>query len=141
LVRNQESTIPSLASRLLSYDWDAIGAARRRNFLSLTALLRAIPECGVKFELMWPELDDYDVPQSLPIRIIGPARDQVYARMNEDGFGVVSLYHTLIGEVRKDFVGLNHISRHITNFPVHQDVNVADFATMVASFRRHLADG
>ena len=138
LLNGQESTMPQLAASILSYDWKAIGNARRQNFLALTELLQSLPECGVTFELMWPHLDESDVPQTLPIRIVGSGRDAIYAAMNAAGFGMVSLYHTLIEAVTGDFDGLTELSRHIINFPVHQDVPTSALGAMVNSFRQEL---
>jgi hypothetical protein len=138
LVRGQKSTFTKIAEQLFSYDFSAISAARRRNFMALTALLEAAPEIGSGFELMWPVLSDHDVPQTLPVRIIGDGRDNIYRSTNQDGFGMVSLYHTLVPQVREDFPELTFLSRQITNFPVHQDVELRTLPSMVASFRRHL---
>jgi hypothetical protein len=138
LVSGQESTAPEFATRVLSYDWRAIGEIRRRNFCALTAILAASAERGAKFDLLWPELADGDVPQTLPVRILGDGRDGIYAAMNEDGFGMVSLYHTLIDAVAEAFDGLADLSRHIINFPVHQDVPAHEIQPMVDSFIRHL---
>ncbi|MFC9335671.1 DegT/DnrJ/EryC1/StrS family aminotransferase [Arthrobacter sp. NPDC057009] len=138
LIVSQASTRPDLAEQVMSYDWTAISQARRSNFIALSRLLAAMPECGSRFEMLWPALEDHDVPQSLPVRIMSGNRDGVYDGMNRDGFGMVSLYHTLIEPVRDDFLYLNQLSGEITNFPVHQDVPEASIPAMVASFRHHL---
>lgn len=140
LLTGQTSTRPELAQRLLEYDWGNIAKARRRVFLELTDRLIALPEHGREFELLWPELADTDVPQSLPVRVLGDARDDLYFGMNADGYGMVSLYHTLIEESRRRFPRLVALSRHIINFPIHQDVQVDDLDGMIASFRRHLSN-
>lgn len=137
----QRETARELAQHVL--DHDTLGIARRRqeNFRALTALLRAMPEHGVAFELMWPDLDDDDAPQTLPARILGPgreSRDHVYAAMNADGYGMVSLYHTLIPDLHGHEAMLD-LSQHIINFPVHQDVEPADYPGLVDSLTRALA--
>ncbi|MFG1677836.1 DegT/DnrJ/EryC1/StrS family aminotransferase [Micromonospora sp. NPDC049282] len=139
-ITGQRETEPAFSRHLL--DHDAVGIARRRqeNFRALTALLRALPERGRAFELMWPELHDDDAPQTLPVRILGAGRenrDHVYAAMNRDGFGMVSLYHTLIEHLR-DRPTMADLARHIINFPVHQDVTPKDYPALVGSFRRAL---
>ena len=135
LVTSQKSTRPALASTILSYNWASIASARRRNFETTVKLLRALPEHGTAFTLIWPELDADDVPQTLPVRIAGDNRDAIYRVMNEAGFGMVSLYHTLIEPVRIGFELENDLSKHIINFPVHQDVAVDDLSALVASFQ------
>jgi hypothetical protein len=139
LVKTQKSTVPELAARILSYDWRRISLDRRNNFLELTGLLSAMPECGVGFELLWPELLGRDVPQTLPVRILGDGRDAIYLGMNDDGFGMVSLYHTLIDRVAVGFDNLNALSSHIINFPVHQDSPPAALRPMIDAFKRHLS--
>ena len=138
LIRSQKSTLPEISEELVSYDFSSISRARRRNFQTLIELLRSTPEHGHRFQLIWPDLDDYDVPQTLPVRIVGSGRDDIYKGVNEDGYGLVSLYHTLVPQVRAGFPALNLLSRQITNFPVHQDVDISLFPAMVASFRKHL---
>lgn len=140
-VTGQVETAPELARHVL--DHDTLGIARRRqeNFRALTGLLQAMPEHGRAFELMWPHLDDDDAPQTLPARILGEGRenrDHVYAAMNADGYGMVSLYHTLIEDLREHEAMLD-LSRHIINFPVHQDVAPDDYPGLVDSFARALA--
>ncbi|WP_089155621.1 DegT/DnrJ/EryC1/StrS family aminotransferase [Micromonospora sp. NBS 11-29] len=139
-ISGQRETEPGFARHVL--DHDPVGIARRRqeNFRVLTGLLRALPELGSGFELMWPELADDDAPQTLPVRILGPGRDNrdhVYAAMNREGFGVVSLYHTLIEDLRAH-PSMARLSRHIINFPVHQDIAPDDYPALVGSFRRAL---
>lgn len=139
-ITGQRETEPALSRVLL--DHDTLGIARRRqeNFRVLTGLLVALPELGSAFELMWPVLDDDDAPQTLPVRIVSEdrrLRDHVYAEMNREGFGVVSLYHTLIEQLR-DHKEMADLSQHIINFPVHQDVSSEDYPALVDSFRRAL---
>lgn len=134
LVTTQRSTRPELAVDLLSYDWTKISATRRRNFTMLTELLLHSVGCGEQFTLLWPTLNADEVPQTLPVFIAGDWRDDVYERMNSQGFGMVSLYHTLIDEVRSSQVDLVTLSHHIINFPVHQDVSKDDVGRMADYF-------
>jgi dTDP-4-amino-4,6-dideoxygalactose transaminase len=138
LLSGQAGTRPELAQAILSHDWRAISETRRRNFEALTALLSELPEFGKSFRLLWPTLDDHDVPQTLPVYVVGRERSEIYSQMNAEGFGMVSLYHTLISQLGDDFPSLTELSRHILNFPVHQDVDRALLPAMVGSFQRHL---
>lgn len=140
LVKGQKSTMEELGVDILSYNWKSIARARRSNFAGIIERLEGLPECGSKFELLWPELGPTDVPQTLPVRIVGGSRDYIYERMNEEGFGMVSLYHTLIEHVRSDFVSMTDLSRHIINFPVHQDVSPELLDALVSAFRTHIND-
>lgn len=139
LVGAQRSTAPELAATVLSFDWHQIARRRRDTFTALTRLLRELPSCGTAFTLMWPNLSEGDVPQTLPIVVQGPQRDAVYAAMNAQGFGVVSLYHTLIEDVRTEYSSLVHLSGHILNLPVHQDVRADDLGPLVRALDDCLA--
>lgn len=134
----QRETAPELARFLLDYDWASIAAARRANFEAIAERLQASSRNGSDFALLWPECATGDVPQTLPIRILRGDRDTVYHRMNADGFGMVSLYHTLIEEVREGFPELVALSRAIINFPVHQDVDPDAIEALVESFELSL---
>jgi dTDP-4-amino-4,6-dideoxygalactose transaminase len=138
LLAGQRETAPELARFLLDYDWASIAAARCENFEAIGKRLRASPRNGSDFTLLWPECPAGDVPQTLPVRILRGDRDAVYHRMNAEGFGMVSLYHTLIEEVRDGFPELFALSRAIINFPVHQDVDPDAIEALVASFERSL---
>lgn len=135
LVREQTSTMPELAAEVMSFDWEIISKMRRDNFVGLSNRLNAMPEAGERFQLLWPDLNESDVPQTLPVLISGEERDTVYLSMNRDGYGMVSLYHTLIEEVRYSHPALQRLSRHIINFPLHQDVANQDLDRLVDAFR------
>ena len=137
-VRGATSTAPELANSIIDYDWAAIAERRRANFLGLSSRLSSLPECGDAFNLIWPKLNLTDVPQTLPVYVSGDMRDAIYGTMNEQGFGMVSLYHTLIPEVRQDHPELVRLARHIINFPCHQDVAESDLDELVTAFRRAL---
>lgn len=52
--------------------------------------------------------------------------------MNEAGFGVVSLYHTMIDAISdRDFPDSHRLARTIFNLPVHPDATPAALAAMV----------
>ncbi len=136
LLAGQRSTRPELAAELLAYDWLAIAAHRRRVFTELQARLSALPEAGGEFTCIWPELAPGDVPQSLPV-LVHHGRDEVYHAMNAAGLGVVSLYHTLVDEVRSEHA--RALARQIFNLPCHQDVELDDVPRLVDGLRAALA--
>ena len=138
ILTGQRETAPELARFLLDYDWASIAAARCSNFEAIAKRLRASSLNGSRFALLWPECAAGDVPQTLPVRILRGDRDAVYHRMNAEGFGMVSLYHTLIEEIRGSFPEMVALSRAIINFPVHQDVDPDAIEALVLSFERSL---
>jgi dTDP-4-amino-4,6-dideoxygalactose transaminase len=140
LVHQQRSTVPELAVEVMSFDWETISRRRRENFTGLVNRLNAVPEAGERFHILWSKLNEYDVPQTLPVLISGDGRDNIYTSMNNRGYGMVSLYHTLIEEVRFSHPALQQLSRHIINFPLHQDVMTRDLDALVDAFRIALGE-
>lgn len=73
-----------------------------------------------------------NIPQTFPILINIGDRNQIYQIMNDAGYGVVSLYHTMIEELRtdehRDAMWLSH---RIMNLPVHQDVDNEQYDALV----------
>jgi dTDP-4-amino-4,6-dideoxygalactose transaminase len=133
LIAGQQSTHDELAGEILSYDWREIARRRRDNFERIReALSPRAREVGVR--LMWSELHPLDVPQTMPVLLGMGGRDRVYAEMNEQGFGMVSLYHTLIPELRGFDETIDRTARTIINFPIHQDVDPARIGAMVERF-------
>jgi dTDP-4-amino-4,6-dideoxygalactose transaminase len=79
-----------------------------------------------------PELPLGVVPQSFPVVLCEASRDEVYQQMNDTGFGVVSLYHTLINAISPDAFPDSHwLARRILNLPVHQDATPEALEAMV----------
>ncbi|DAB27729.1 MAG: hypothetical protein A2513_05330 [Sulfurimonas sp. RIFOXYD12_FULL_33_39] len=89
--------------------------------------------------LLRPALKDV-VPQTLPILVPSEAkRDSLYFKLNELGFGVVSLYHELIKEVTEtEHENEFYLSRHVLNLPVHQDISFTDIDKMVETLGEYI---
>jgi len=51
--------------------------------------------------------------------------------MNKAGYGVTSLYHTLIDEIGDSYTVEHEISDRILNLPVHQDAEKRDLDQML----------
>jgi dTDP-4-amino-4,6-dideoxygalactose transaminase len=114
---------------LLEFDFIQIAKTRRNNaaiLMELVAPLRG------RVDLLFQSLPDGVVPQTLPILIRSASRDQIYNDLNNSGYGVVTLYHTLIKQITKeDFPVSHHLSQQILNLPVHQDISADQFEAMV----------
>ena len=134
LLSNQRSTAPQFATDLASYDLAAIARRRRDNFEKLADILSGSASYGDAFRLLWPCLAEGEVPQTLPVVMQRECRDAIYAEMNANGVGMVSLYHTLIPELVGRFPRMTWLAKHILNFPVHQDVTEADLRPMSECF-------
>ena len=73
-----------------------------------------------------------NIPHSFPILLRDVStRDAAYFALNNEGFGVVSLYHTLIDEIDNSFSVERNISQRILNLPIHQDAKESDLDVMI----------
>ena len=137
VARISQSTLrKQLPSILWDFDLAAIAMKRRENAQWLMEKLRPLePEISMLF----PFLPEGVSPQTLPILINRGVRDNLYLQMNDQGCGVVSLYHTLIEQIAsQDFPDSYWLSKHILNLPVHQDVSRALLTSMVESLQKLL---
>jgi len=113
------------------YDLNKISKIRKFNYLKLYDLIVS-DKCSEYFEPLKKDLQDNIIPQTFPIKILSGNRDSIYEIMNSAGYGVVSLYHTLIKELYKDeYVNSVNISKCILNLPIHQDINYIDNDRMI----------
>lgn len=118
----------------LVYDINGIASRRKNNY----SLLMALMEGNEDYFVPLKSIDDitFNVPQTFPIIIRRGNRDKIYEYMNERGYGVVSLYHTMIEELRND----EHseacwLSKRIMNLPVHQDCDGTEYAKMINTLK------
>ena len=112
------------------HDLATIARRRRGNAERLHDLLEPLAE---HLEPLWGPPGPGEVPQTYPVLIRNVSRDRLYFAMIEAGFGVVSLYHTMIKPIAEgpyaESIGL---SRKIINLPVHQDVEPKDLEELVS---------
>jgi len=135
LVRNRvvEDNYPAA---FCSHDLAAIAARRRRNAMALAELVREMDD---EVTPLFDCEGGSEVPQTYPVRLRRANRDAVYHEMNEAGFGVVSLYHTMIEPIREGGFGdAMNLSRQILNLPVHQDATPADMTLLVGRLKEAL---
>lgn len=140
----REESQPEVVSRLEQhasnpptsfYDYDLLGIAERRRTNSV-ALLDYLSEVGTAVSPLHTEVSSGVVPQTLPVLIHAPIRDELYFRLNAIGFGVVSLYHTLIAPIDPVLYPLSaSLSRNILNLPVHQDTDPKMLRRLVEHLR------
>lgn len=113
------------------YDIAAIARRRRENYMRLEELVSA-REVASNVAPLMPRLPDEVVPQTFPVVIRHGSRDAIYEEMNAAGYGVVSLYHTMIGPLRvPEYRASAALSRRILNLPVHQDVATDEYVGMM----------
>ena len=121
------------AVHLSDYDLKEISNVRLRNAKYLLARLGDFDEL---LKPLFPAIPIGVVPQTLPVVVVRGCRDDIYYWMNEAGFGVVSLYHTLIPEIpESDFAESHWLSKRVLNLPVHQDVTTRDLDELLQKLR------
>ena len=118
------------------YDLARIAARRRENARRLTELLR--PLAG-EVDPLWGDPHEGEVPQTYPVLVRNASRDRLYESMNDAGYGVVSLYHTMIRQIAPESFPQSHwLSLRVLNLPVHQDIEVGELEEMVACLGERL---
>ena len=106
----------------LPWNFD-LRAISNQRCVNLERLQELVDDCG-DAEPLWGRWPANCVPQTFPVLVNADVRDRVYREMNASGYGVVSLYHTLIDAIAQDqFPASHEVSRRILNLPVHQDVD------------------
>ena len=112
------------------YDINSIAKVRINNFKQLYAMMEGHEECFVPLRTL--EDIENNIPQTFPICICKGDRNKIYEIMNDRGFGLVSLYHTMIEELRNErHSEACHLSSVITNLPLHQDVDPREYPDMI----------
>lgn len=125
------------AEVFFSYDLYSIAAQRKANVSYLKKLLM---DCeGV--HPLWENTEDMETLQTFPV-IVGKAdRNTLYEKMNNAGFGVVSLYHTLIEDISRDeFPESYNLSGKILNLPVHQDISEQQLEELVECLKKTIKE-
>jgi len=119
------------------YDIQKIARLRRENYEELEKIIKDKKYLHL-FRPLKESKDHGIIPHTFPICIIHGDRNKIYTLMNEKGFGVVSLYHTLIEPLRtNEFRASLDLSRQILNLPVHQDVDRSHYEEMVALLAKY----
>jgi dTDP-4-amino-4,6-dideoxygalactose transaminase len=118
------------------FDLASIALRRRAN---AEAWLKVLEPFSGRLRPLWGAPRTGEVPQSMPFTVLGPSRDALYHELNRVGVGVVSLYHTLIDQLRgSEYEASCRLSATIINFPVHQDAAPADILATASIVERSL---
>lgn len=112
------------------YDINGIQEKRKSNFRKLFELVEGYS--NYFYPLKSIEDIQNNVPQSFPVVICQGCRNKIYEMMNHSGYGVVSLYHTLIKELQNiEFEDSLWLSERILNLPCHQDCDAELYKEMI----------
>ena len=126
------------AVKCTGFDLHAIAARRLANWAFLIARVRQLRKA---VRPLWPAAAPTFVPHSFPVVVRYADRDALYEWMNRRGFGVTSLYHSLIPEIgRADYPDSYWLSERILNLPLHQDVDSRQLGSLVDAFGRGLQE-
>jgi dTDP-4-amino-4,6-dideoxygalactose transaminase len=118
-----------LAYNPINYDYFTIASVRLAN---AEYLLKALEHLRGRIEPLHPSIKQGVVPQTLPVLVHSVDRNELYQIMNNAGFGVVSLYHTLISIIdEKQFPESHWVAKRILNLPVHQEATLDALAAMI----------
>jgi dTDP-4-amino-4,6-dideoxygalactose transaminase len=115
---------PAVAGEFDSWTFDLARIAGRRKQLSERFLgwIHSVLPAFVR--PLWNIWNKGAIAQSMPFVVMAGSRDRFRANLNRRGFGVISLCHTLSSHVSpSEFADSHWLSRHIINFPTHQDVD------------------
>ncbi len=124
--------IPDKDKNPYAYKTHQIAEVRRNNYKILMEILSKAEQQGFVESFRYLDRWEKDVPQSYPIRIKIGNRDKIYEIMNNEGYGVVSLYHTMIDVLQnKENKEAVKLSKCILNLPVHQDVDTNQYIPMI----------
>lgn len=143
-VNTREEFVPyhkiNLNYHIWEYDLKEIAIKRIHNARILEKLLRNTN--GLKI-LRYMEEFQNNVPQTFPIMLEkGIDRYNMYLKLNELGFGVVSLYHTLIRPLYNDQYKVSvEASKSILNLPVHQDVSEQELFLLCGELKKIIDEG
>ena len=115
---------------LFQYNMKEIARKRIENYMYILSVLKK--KAGLyRIKILREKLGGA-VPHSFPILLpTTELRDKLYFQMNDEGYGVASLYHTLVDEIDRSFTAVHEISSRILNLPVHQDAEKKDLGCML----------
>lgn len=104
---------------------------RLNNYIEINNLIQDYS--GFMKPLKSIDLIQHNIPQTFPILLNRGDRNKVYEIMNAKGYGVVSLYHTMIDEIKDNnlFEDSVWLSERILNLPIHQDIVLEEYNNMV----------
>jgi dTDP-4-amino-4,6-dideoxygalactose transaminase len=121
------------------FDFHIIAKKRKENARFIEQTLNRTK--GIRI-LRPTDIYSNQTPQTFPILFESINRDDFYFTMNEMGFGIVSLYHTMItppqAYEQTDWEKSKALSKTIVNLPVHQDADTQSLNLMCRAINDYL---
>lgn len=134
-VPDEDQISLEVATELLNSDYKKIREKRRHNFMLYEEKLSGIN--GI--EPMY-KLENYEIPQSFPIRVKNKLREPLYFYLMNKDMPTTALYYRLIDELTIEEYPLSHkISEEILNLPLHQDTTEQDVENIVKEIKVFMA--
>ena len=123
---------------ILEYDLNKIAEKRKKNAMIIEQELEKVQ--GIRI-LRKTNHYKNQTPQTYPILILNADKNEFYHKLNEKGFGVVSLYHTMIKDLQKEeYKTANDLGTKILNLPVHQDAEEEALKEMCKEIKKLLGE-
>ena len=114
-----------------------LGRMARRRIENAQKLQELLAPLEGRVDPLWDTLPPGVVPQTYPVIIRTVDRSKLYHEMNAAGYGVVSLYHTMITEIpATDFPDAHWLAARVMNLPVHPGVDEHGLRGLVAELGR-----
>ena len=123
---------------IIEYNLKEISKKRKENAQIIEKELKDVK--GIK--ILRP-INKYrkQTPQTYPILIEEKDKNEMNHKLNLDGFGVVSLYHTMISTLKKEeYKTANEIGNKILNLPIHQDAEKEQLIKMCNIIKKMLGE-
>jgi dTDP-4-amino-4,6-dideoxygalactose transaminase len=118
----------AIIDRVNSSDLQQITDRRIQNFNFLASAFR--DTAGV--EPLW-SLPQNCVPHNFPVRIQHGLREKLYFHLIDQGIRTTALYYQLVEEIPRNRYPISHdLSKHILNFPVHQNISLPELEELIA---------
>lgn len=131
LIKYTGSPRPLPDENPFTYDIQAISAKCRSNFEIVDTLAKKYLDLWIPLRSL--HTADITVPQTYPLVLQNSNRYQVYLDLNKQGYGVTSLYHTLIEPLQNNprYASSRALADRILNIPVHQDVDTSLYTQLI----------
>lgn len=136
VLRDKSSVLSDLRSEseminIFEYDFFGISKRRKENARIWEELCKSL-----KVQTLKMADNSFCTSQTYPILVEEKERYEIYQQMNDRGFGIISLYHTMIDELKAfESDSSQHVSKRILNLPVHQDVTTQEIYSMYEALK------
>jgi dTDP-4-amino-4,6-dideoxygalactose transaminase len=114
-----------------------LAAMARQRIMNARQTMSLLEPLAGRVDPLWRELPDGVVPQTFPVIVRTVDRSHLYHQLNASGFGVVSLYHTLISEItEREFPDAHWLAKRVMNLPIHPSVTRDGIAALIGALDR-----